>query len=565
MVAMDAPRSAERATNSDPRSRLAMEIITRQARMEGAAANFRIRWDDCSRYIQPRKGNIITRNTPGQPQTQNIYDTTAEEALLVYAAGVLSSLTPIGERWALFQPKNKKAPAPVREWFDDATEAVMMLLGMSNFYLGFHESCLDDGCFGTSVLQIDEETDGSSDVPFNVSTAAVGTFTYSESNKGQVDTLFKKWKWTARQCEQEFGRESLGPALLKAVQSSNPADWEREFIVIRAIYPRREFDRGPAMAERRPWAQVYVCVEDQNVLREEGTYEMPMMGCRLLSSNSEVYGRGPGIQAMPEIKMANRMKRDLLVLCNKYADPGWIAGDEQQRIDNRPGGITFYDAAIPNNKPVMLEMKGNVEYAQKMLEEERDQIKRLFYNPMFQMLTSLQEQKREKTAYEVSQMVAEQLVLFSPIFAKIVKEKLNPALHRIFAICLRKGLLRPFPAGFDAFWEYEVEYTSKIALAIKAIQNQSLAAAVQIIQSITPLDTSVAYLLKGRDAARDVLRNVGVRSAWLRSDDEIDAIMAQQAQKQSQLEAAQGAMAASTAVKNLGPGAQAQATKAMSA
>lgn len=549
----------------DPKTELAEHIIQQNARLKSSQANFRLRWDDCARYIQPRKGNIVTKNTPGQPQTQNIYDTTAEEALLVYGAGVLSSLTPIGERWMLLQPKNKESPDNVKAWFDDATERLMELIGESNAYLGMHESFLDDGCFSTSVLFVDDSD--TTEMAFNVVNVAVGTFTYQENSQGQVDTVLREWKWTARQIEQEFGRENLGPHVLHALRSEHDADADREFTLIHRCRPRAEgqyFRGGVAPPERRKWESVYVCVEDKGVIHEDGSYEMCFMACRALASNIEVYGRGPGIQAMPEIKSVNKMVQDMLVVAEKVAEPPWLMPDDSSyRPDNRPAGVTYWDATSVNNKPEQLQLKNSLDWGFKLIDMKQQKIKKAFFNDMFQMLTSLQEERREKTAYEVSQMVAERLVLFSPIFARLVKEKLNPMLHRMFAIALRKGLIKPPPPGFQQAGGYEIEYTSKIALAIKAIQNQALAAAVQIIMSLAPIDPSVNYLLKARVAGRDVLRNVGVRTSWIRSDDEIDAIMKAQQDKENQLQAAQAGLAASQAAKNLGPGAQSVATSAL--
>jgi len=562
---MVAPNKANREEVGKSRAERA---IQRFQQMESAALNFRARWQECANYIQPRKGNILTILSPGAPQTILLYDTTAEQALMVFAAGIVSFLTPPSERWFRLESRNKKAPAELKVWFDEASEEMAKEIGNSNFYEVWHEDCLDGGCFGSSLMRADEYPDDEEQI-LSYTNIPVGTFYWSEDNRGRITTITRSWKWTAQQAAAEFGEENLTEQLLKAYNSVDAVSSVREFNFIELIQKRKKADviPGKTMPENREWECLYICKEDQAIIREDGHYENPYAGCRMMRSNNEVYGRGPGTQAMPNIKGVNRMKEDALVVTEKMARPSWISPDDTAyEPDNRPDGVTFWDASKGEAyKPHQIEMRNRLDYLKELLEEDRKMIRDYFYNDLFKLLTSSEEMQREKTAYEVSQMVAERMILFAPIFGRIKTEKLDPLIYRTFSIMFRNGRFKPLPAGINpALIDFEVAYVSKVALAIKAIQNQALATALQLIQSIVSIDPTVVYLLKAHDAARQVLSNAGVPAAWMRSEGDVKALADQQKQEQQRLQASQAALAGSQTIKNLGPDAQARAGTAFS-
>lgn len=537
----------------------AQEIISRNDALKAERSNFALLWDDAAKFIVPRKGNILTKKSPGEDQATELFDSTAEEAANIYAAGLLSSLTPAGEAWLRVEPVDPKASEVVRDFLSRASERMQEKLLASNFYLSIHEAFLDSGVFATTCMFVGE----SKKRGINFVNIPVGTFCVCEDNDGYVDTVYREWQWTARQAEQEWGREAINreSKLGKAIQEGREND---KFTFIHAVFPRRIFEPGIQLdATKREFASFYVCVEDSTIIKEDGYYEFPYAVLRTLRSNNEVYGRGPGLQAMPEIKLVNRMECDILVALEKMVNPPWLMPDDAaNRPDDRPRGVTFYDASRPENKPEQLQLTNRVDIGESKTAEKRERIRRAFFTDMFQLLTSLQEQKREKTAFEVSEMLQEKLVLFSPIFARVVQEKLNPIVHRVFNIMMRNGDFGAIPEGVDGV-DYQVTYVSKIALAIKAARNSALGQTMNMLGAMTVFDPSVKHIIDWHKAARAVAQNVALPMDWQRTEREVEQII------QGEIEAAQAAQQAQIAkdltqsARNLGPEAQAQATQAL--
>lgn len=553
---------------NDSNQQLVTDTLARWNSMKSARMNWDTLWDQCARYISPRKGNILTKNTPGEAQTNRIYDTTAEEALGIGAAGLVTHIVPAGERWLRLEPK-KKVSQEMAGWWDTAGERALEVFYESNFYETIHEDFLDALDFGTSCLLIDEDKEAVA----NFVNIPVGTFAIAENDRGQVDTVGREWKWSARQAEQKWGRDALGENLKKAFDSGSAADKEREFTFVHFVEPRKSvtYRGGPVAGNQRPIRSVYLCVEDKNIIEEGGYYSMPYCTSRLLRSNNEVYGRGPGVQTLPRIKLLNAMVRDYLVAVEKLVNPPWLMGEDSAfRMDNRANSQNYWDTSNPAGKPEQVQLKNNVQWCKEMIDEERQGVRRAFYNEMFQLLTNLDEQKREKTAYEVQQMVAEKLILFSPMFGRITREKLNPTIARVLDIMVRESFpfwqngadgLLPIPPEPLQGAGYNIVYVSKIALAIKAADNQAFATMMTLVEQIAPIDPSAVNLVKWKDGFRRVGHNIGIAASLMRTDREADKITAMQQEAMQKQQAAQTAEIGTAAVKNLGPQAQAAAAR----
>lgn len=542
---------------------LADQIIARHSALKSDASNFFTEYQDCADYIMPRRGGIITQRSPGSPQTVQLFDRTAGKANLICAAGLLSQLTPPGELWAKFAPEDEEASEEQRAWFDRATQVVFDELHRSNFYLALHEAFLDLGCFCTANVLLDAGTLGEL---LNYRHVPVGSYVIAVNNLGRIDTVLREWKWTARQAAQEFGEKALGPEMLKALRANDQASQNRPFTFLHAVYPRAKDEArdGPVEGSLRPIASIFVCVEDKTVMKEDGYYEMPEAVCRMFTSNGEAYGRGPGIDALPAIRLLNRKVYDLTLALEKGVNPSWLAPeDAAYRPDNRPNGVTYWDASNPANKPEQLESKARVDWVVQSIQEDRELIREEFFVDMFQMLNRPDVLKRERTAFQIAEMLQEKLLLFAPFFARITQEMLSPLLTRTFAIMAREGRLPDLPADIVDGVRFRIVYTSKIAAAIKAAQDNAIVDMLQLCSLMQPFDQSVSLVVNWRKAYRNAARNRGVSAEVIRSDDEVDEMVAQMQRAEAAMREAELAKKTSEAARNLGPEAQRVAANAV--
>lgn len=510
------------------------QLITHCDDLFAKQSNWRHTWQDVSDYVYPVKSNIETTETPGEVRATERYDTTAEEALLDFAAGLVGWLTPVGESWFRFEPRNKNASDASKVWFKKCTERATEALFSSNFYLSWHEGCIDAGAFGTIGMFVEH----SPEKLLNFMSWPIGTYAYCVNADGDPDYVFRKWKWTARQAVNVWGVDKVTEPIRKAYEEGG-ANAEKEFEFAHAIYNRQkgEYLDGEAAGERRPIASVYIDYTNKKLIEEDGYYEWPAPVGRLLKSNSENYGRSPAMGVLPEIKMLNRMEMDLLVGLEKMVNPSWLMpSDSDYEVDNRPDGITYWNATNPNAKPEQLQLNNRIDLAEGKTEQKRERIRKAFFNDMFQMVTQIgMDKATPPTATQIQAMVEERIALFTPIFARMIQEVLNPLLERVFGILFRAGEFPEMPPELlEEGGEYDITYVSRIAMAIKSLQNGQLMQALEFIRGFMEIDPSARFWLKTSKAGRGALMNLSLPSDWLNTEDEINEMIAQEQEQQRQ-------------------------------
>jgi hypothetical protein len=536
-------------SDTDP---IAKEIIRRNSALKAKRSTWSNLWQDISNYVMPRKSQITERKTEGiEGFTDEIYDTTAQRANTMLAAGQMSYCTPSQDRWFRYDPPEfiKEAGGhAAKVWFDKCTEIAMRELARSNFYVEVHEFYLDRGAFGTALLYCEE----GKRTALNFTTLDVGTFSCAEDDEGLVDTVFCEKTMTVRQMAQKFGSEKLGPNVLKKFDSDNPEDLDCEFTVIHAIFPREDLKEGdePRADMRDPEkldaankriASIYVCVEDKNVLRNSGYDEMPALVSRFLKWGKQPYGFSPSIEALPTVRQVNFIEKAMDALAETAAFPRMLIPEGMDgQVDMRAAGVTIFDPNTPNHKPEVWGTEGRYDIGKDRVEVKRQMIREAYHNDLFRMFADLDKQI---TAYEAMQRAAEKLVQFSPTFSRMETEVFNFLLQRMFGILFRAGVFPepprevfvPTEQGF-ALAMPEVVYTSRIALAIRALQNRAFLEFVGIIQPLLAIDPSIMDNFDLDKAAKGVAENVALPMEWQRSEEDVAAMRQQRAEKQAQME-----------------------------
>jgi hypothetical protein len=564
------------ASQTDP---LAVSIIKRNDSLKADRQPWDSLWQNLADYIQPRKNQILSKTiTPDSTQLADLFDTTAVDANLVLGAGQLQYITPASERWAGYEaPEHIKkqpggVPSELSRWYQSCSDVVMRELARSNFYTEVHEFYLDRGGMGTCNLFVAQ---GKKSL-FNCSSHPIGTYCIAEDDEGTVDTVFREFKLTVRQAGKKFDVEKLGPKLKKDYANTDGKSLDKKYTFIHAVYPRAEADRQPGAqtGPNKPIASIYVCVEDKTVVSNEGFDEMPYMVSRYLTWGDEVYGYSPSIDALATIRQVNFIEMNMDALAEVAAFPRMLFPDSLAgQVDVRAGGVTVFNPNEPAALPKEWLTQGRYDIGQERVKSKQELIRRAFHNDLFQMFA---QQTQKMTAYETMQRVAEKLVLFSPTFARLTTEFLNPFLSRCFGIAYRAGMFEDPPAqakipsadgrGTELILP-QVTYTSKVALAIKALQNQAF---VEFMGIVGPLVNIAPEVLDNLDSDKlflGIANNLSLNPDWLRDEKDRDAMRAARAQQQQAQASIANAQALAKAGGDLGsapPEIQDQAMAAFS-
>lgn len=490
--------------------------IARQQKLKSARANWDSLWQDLSDYFCPGRITAVRQGTDGERKTQEIYDNTGADAAQKLAAGLYSRTVNPASKWfylTLETPDEElEQNQSVSEWFDlarDRAQSVINKRGTGALYQAYCD--LTSLC--NAVIFINE--DPIVGISFRV--FPIDTVDIAEDYRGVVDTVYRKFKMTLRQIEQEFpGKLSRD----KLQQMEEDPDAKTE--VLHVVGPRKDYDPDKIDNMNMPIESIYILCDEAIVLQESGYPEMPYAVARLEVLAGELYGRGPATIALPEVKSLNemaklqldssnmRLRPPLDVPVNAYINPiELIPGYKNLNQDEGGRRVTALNVA------------GELSYTAKDIELMQNKVKTIFYNDQLYLRTNA-----EMTATEVQKRSEIQMQLMGPWQGRLELELFEPLINRILGILIRSGEIPAPPQELldiseeDLFTENkDTEKTSKekkeanqrkkySTKALKIVYDSPLARAQRLVdvQVIDQVKMSVAQAMQiNPQGAQDLL------------------------------------------------------------
>jgi hypothetical protein len=529
-------------------------LVKRYDRLKERRSTVDVRWQELAEFILPHKSVITITRFEGEEMTEKVLDSTAIHANELLASSIQSSL--MSDRW--FQLGLRGATDLTKgivDWLEQVTEAMYQAQKQSNFNAEMGELCLDIGAFGTGVIFIDErQRDGEGFGGFRHQTIAPGSYVLAENAEGRVDTLFRCFKMSARQMEQEF----QGLPLPEPVMNALPERPDQEFEVIHACYPRAEgeYNRALKDAKNKPWASCYIDKRTKTLLRESGYDEFPYCAPRWSKTSGEVYGRGPGHTAMPDIRVLARVKQLTLSSASKAIDPPGLVNSDAVfgELELRSGSQNPVEGD-PRQAWTPMESGAKFDVSNLLIADLRASIQHIYFWEQLQL-----QGERVMTATEVERRVELMRRVLAPVLGRFESELLNPLLSRQFGLMLRAGALPPMPEEL-ANQDLDIEYKGPLARSQKTAR---LAAMDEIFAKLQQLATwapdAAMRALDNFDLdslLRDQADIAGMRSEDLTSLEYRKKLRDARAQQQQQAQMMQGGAQMAESLGKAGPGIQA--------
>jgi hypothetical protein len=505
------------------------DIIRRVEKMKGDRATWEAHWEDVSTFAAPRYGGVVGIRPKGSKRMERVFDTTAMDANDTFAAGMFGHLC--SGKW--FTLKGKRDDEIADEWFSEATRILLEQVSMSNFGQIGYEMFKKLGVIGTACLLVEP-----GDVTtLNFREFHIGSFFIMENDQGLIDTVYRRFKYTARQAVQDFGLENVGHSVLKAYQDSKKRDEEFEFI--HAVFPRNDRDSAKLDRGNMVFESLYIAVKDKHLIEESGFPEMPFIVVRLEVESGEVYGRSIGMKKLPEVKLLNKKVKLRIKAFEKKVDPPLQIPDDGfiMPLRTTPGGINYYRA---NTNDRIQPLVTDIDLSPCFIIEEglRKSINHAWYVDLFALLADTE--KATMTATEVMEKVEEKLILLMPLLGRLQAEWFDFMIARCLALLIRVGLISEPPEGIET---YEVEYMGKLAIALKLGEIKSFNTAMNYIGPMEETHPEVTDVLNRDAIAKGICRRMALPEEWLNDEVEIEAIREvreQQMLAQQALEAAPG-------------------------
>lgn len=503
-------------------------VMRRFSELEKERAAWEAQWKEICSLMLPNKGKWSEQShNRGDKKHGQIVDSTALYALRILSAGMHGGLSSPARPWFRFSLKDKELEKAegIGKWLQDTQERVHAVLAGSNFYPTVHAHYAELAGLGTACFLIEEDQDE----VIRCRNLTVGEYYLDCDAKGRVDTLYRTMSMTARQILQRFDD------VPEYIRETAERDSVQAFTVIHAIEPRKEYDSSKINAKNRRYASYYVLKGRGNhLLEEDGFEEFPACCPRWDVTGQDVYGRGPGMDALPDVKMLQRMRQDGLEALELEIKPPMNVSNSLRgqggQFSLRPGFANFVDAnsQLPAITPTY-QVRANLQALDAYLQQIRQQIGEHFYKDLFLLLT--QSDKR-MTATEVYERNAEKLLMLGPTLERLRSELFQPLIQRVLGIMKRYGKILPVPDLLKGR-EWEIEMQSSLALAQKSTD---IAAIENIVAFAGNLAKVSPEVLDNLDLDEVLVHNanlLGVPLSLIRGKDKVLAMREQRAREQA--------------------------------
>lgn len=518
-------------------------------------------WEEIAQLVLPTSRNTFmfgSWNWPGQKKTDRQVDATGMMALNRFGAILDSLLTPRNQIWHQLKADDPRlqADSATRLWYEQATNILFQQRydPIANFSSQNQQIYQSLGAFGTGAMFVDQAVnEWNNPIPkLRYRAIPLGELFIHENHQGNVDSVIRWFRLTARQCLQKFGDKT--PATLRAAFEKHS---DQPFNFLHRIAPRYDFEPGRLDEKGKPYVSHYVSLEGRCLLQEGGYRTFPISVGRYDQTPGEVYGRSPAMAVLPALKTLNAEKTTFLKVGHRAADPVLLTFDDGL-IDPalRPGSVNKGGMNADGRPLVGVLPTGEIQITEKMMEEEKSLINDAFLVTLFQILT----ETPTMTATEVIERTNEKGILLAPTVGRQQSEYLGPMIHRELDLLMSFGALPPMPQMLrKARGNYGVKYTSPLARAQRA---QEVAGLQRTIQSTLEVvnatqDASILDNFNFDKSTRDTAEIQAVPESWMATDDEIKQKRqnrAKQAQQAAQIQAlpAQAAMIKAQAVVQKG-------------
>ena len=492
------------------------EVMQREAKAQARKDEWRSIYQDCYEYALPQRNlynGYWEGKTPGQNKMQRVFDSTAMSSTKRFANRMQAGLFPPNRHWCKLEPGSAipvQDRARAQEILDAYVDIMFDQLRQTSFDLAMGEFLLDL-CVGTAVMMV---MPGDEVTPIRFTAVPQYLVAVEEGANGTIDNVYRKLRIRGESLQREYPDVQITPELADAIER-RPSE---ELDLFDAIV----FDQESG---RYHYHVIWPHKSQELVYREMES--SPFIVARFSKTAGEVYGRGPLVDAIADIKTLNKTLELVLKNASLAISGVFLAADDgvlnPQNIKIQPGAII---PVARNGGPggaslAPLPRAGDFNTSQILLQDLRVNIKKIMMDD-----TLPPDTMSARSATEIAQRQAELATNLGSAFGRLMTEIMNPLVSRVLFVLDRQGLI-DLPLKVNGV-QIKVVPVSPLAEAPKMEEVNKVLNFMQIAQAMGPAG---ATAINTQEAIAFIAEKMGIDQRVLNSAEEQEMMQMQMQQQ----------------------------------
>ena len=490
---------------------------------------------ELSDYFEPRRGRFLSSDINKAPKKAvKVINNVGQIARRTLAAGMMAGLTSPARPWFKLTIADQDLAefGQVRVWLDDVERRMRAVFNQTNLYDTLLVHYREMGVFGTACMlgldDFDEVT--------RFHNFTVGEYYLAADHRGEVNAFYRDVPVTVLQLVTQFGLDAVSNTVRKLYDEGR----YHGFVEVRhAVEPNEDRDVDRADNLNMPFLSVYWEAgegREDKFLKRSGFERFPAYATRWDVLPPEVYGAGPGMEALGDNKALQVEEKRKAQAIDKMSDPPMKGPPslKKQYASVLPGDLTYVDETQGAFVPAYQVNPRIAELMQDIATIE-NRINRAFYVDLFLMLASTD--RRQITAREVAERHEEKLLMLGPVSQRTNHALLKPLIDNTFQRMWEAGLIAPPPPELQG-QELGVEFISMLAQAQQVVGMQAIQSVAGYVGSLAPVFPQVIDKFNADQSVDAFADAVGAPSSIIVADEEVEAKRAAAAEQAQQAQMA---------------------------
>lgn len=452
----------------------AEDVLKRHDQALRKKDDFRDLYEDAYEFALPQRNlydGYWEGKVGGAKKMNRVFDSTAINSVQRFANRLQSGIFPPQRKWCRLEPGPDipvERAAEAQAALDIYTEKLFATIKQSNFDIAMGEFLLDLSV-GTAVMMV-QPGEGANTINFIPVPQYLVAF--EEGANGQVDNVYRRMRIKGESIQRQWPDANIGPELARKIKDKPTEDVE---LIEATILDQKRGDYS-----------YYVIHKDS---KTEIVYRKmkisPWVVSRYMKVAGEIYGRGPLITALPDIKTLNKtlellLKNASLAIAGVYtaADDGVLNPNTIRIV---PGAIipVARNGGPQGESLRALPRAGDFNVSQIVINDLRQNVKRILLDESLPP-----DNMSARSATEVVERMKELAQNLGSAFGRLINETMMPLVSKILQVMDDRGLI-DLPLKVNGL-EVRVSAVAPLAMAQSMEEVNNVLQYAQIAQQAGP-------------------------------------------------------------------------------